>query len=67
MVGDHLVKDIAGGRAAGLRTVWIHQDTSSEHENCADLVVGDVIDGIALLREGPRRADRAARDGYGGT
>ncbi|WP_433258693.1 HAD family hydrolase [Streptosporangium sp. CA-135522] len=22
MVGDHLVKDIGGGRAAGLRTVW---------------------------------------------
>ncbi|MEV6983037.1 HAD hydrolase-like protein [Sphaerisporangium sp. NPDC051017] len=23
MVGDHLVADIGGGRAAGLRTIWI--------------------------------------------
>ncbi|GAA1506493.1 HAD family hydrolase [Sphaerisporangium rubeum] len=43
MVGDHPVADIGGGRAAGLRTVWIDRETWSDYDHSADHVVADVI------------------------
>lgn len=53
MVGDHPVKDIIGGRAAGLRTVWINHGFSSGHEYQADRVVTDVIHAVELLSRNP--------------
>lgn len=47
MVGDRLSADIAGGRAAGLRTVWI--ETDLDRQGQADHVVGDVMAAIEIL------------------
>ncbi|MBG0826798.1 HAD family hydrolase [Planomonospora sp. ID67723] len=49
MVGDHPVKDIGGGRAAGLRTVWIDRGTRPVQEHEADHVVTDVIQAMEIL------------------
>ncbi|MEV4096680.1 HAD family hydrolase [Streptosporangium saharense] len=69
MVGDHLTKDIAGGRAAGLRTIWVDRDTCSDQDHQADHVVTDVIDvidAIAILREREKpRHETGAEDGRG--
>ncbi|MER7128644.1 HAD family hydrolase [Streptosporangium saharense] len=50
MVGDHPVKDISGGRAAGLRTVWVDQGTSQHQEHGADYIVTDVLQAMEVLR-----------------
>ncbi|WP_449063637.1 HAD family hydrolase [Planomonospora algeriensis] len=49
MVGDHLVADIGGGRAAGLRTVWIDRGTWPDEEHAADHVVTDVLQAMEIL------------------
>ncbi|MFF3671082.1 HAD family hydrolase [Microtetraspora malaysiensis] len=51
MIGDNLTADIAGGRAAGLRTIWVDRSTWPEHEHNADHVVGDVLEAMAILHE----------------
>lgn len=50
MVGDNLAADIAGGRAAGLRTVWVDRGTWPGAEHEADHVVTDVVQAIELVR-----------------
>ncbi|SNT60286.1 putative hydrolase of the HAD superfamily [Streptosporangium subroseum] len=49
MIGDHLVADIGGGRAAGLRTIWIDRGTWPGHEKNADHVVTDVLQAMEIL------------------
>ncbi|GAA2844886.1 hypothetical protein GCM10010517_01190 [Streptosporangium fragile] len=49
MVGDHLVADIGGGRAAGLRTVWVDRGTWPDQEHGADHVVTDVLQAMEIL------------------
>ncbi|GAA2865228.1 HAD family hydrolase [Nonomuraea rubra] len=49
MTGDNLTADIAGARAAGLRGIWIDHGTWPGQEHGADHVVGNVLDGIAIL------------------
>lgn len=64
MVGDDAVKDIAGGRAAGLRTVWIDrrgEQPLQEPATDADRTVRDVtaaIDFLAGSGAARRGADR---------
>ncbi|MEV8636989.1 HAD family hydrolase [Streptosporangium sp. NPDC051023] len=66
MVGDHLTKDIAGGRAAGLRTIWVDRGAHPDDANQADHVVTDVIEAIAILRERERpRHETGAKDRRG--
>ncbi|MEU1731655.1 HAD family hydrolase [Streptosporangium sp. NPDC020145] len=50
MAGDHPVKDIAGGQAAGFRTVWVDRGASSPDEKYnADYVVMDVLQAIEII------------------
>ncbi|GII93481.1 HAD family hydrolase [Sinosporangium siamense] len=49
MIGDNLAADIAGGRAVGLRTVWIDRGTWRDHEHDADHVVTDVLQAMEIL------------------
>jgi HAD superfamily hydrolase (TIGR01549 family) len=51
MIGDNLVADIDGGRASGLRTIWIDRGTRSRHDHSADHVVSDVIHAMEYLQE----------------
>ncbi|GAA3440768.1 HAD hydrolase-like protein [Planomonospora venezuelensis] len=51
MVGDHPVADISGGRAAGLRTVWIDRGTWPGEEHQADHVVTDVLQAMEILHD----------------
>jgi HAD superfamily hydrolase (TIGR01450 family) len=41
MVGDGLTTDIAGGRAAGMRTVWVDASSAGHEPGQADLAVRD--------------------------
>ncbi|MGS2645773.1 HAD family hydrolase [Streptosporangium sp. G12] len=50
MVGDHLVADIGGGQAAGLRTIWIDRGTWVGHDHSADHVVTDVLQAMEILQ-----------------
>lgn len=50
MVGDSLSKDVAGGRAAGLGTVWIGDGARCCGETAPDHVVSDVLEAMAFLR-----------------
>ncbi|GIH73239.1 HAD family hydrolase [Sphaerimonospora thailandensis] len=50
MIGDNLTADIAGGRAAGLRTIWIDRGNSPDAEHQADHVVADVLHAIEILQ-----------------
>ncbi|WP_433417780.1 HAD family hydrolase [Microtetraspora malaysiensis] len=49
VIGDNLTADIAGGRAAGLRTIWVDRGTWPEHEHCTDHVVRDVLQAMEIL------------------
>ncbi|MEU8205445.1 HAD family hydrolase [Streptosporangium sp. NPDC049046] len=49
MVGDHLIADIGGGRAADLRTVWVDRGTWPGQEHEADYVVTDVLQAMEIL------------------
>ncbi len=49
MIGDHIIADIAGGRAAGLRTIWIDRGSWSGREHEADHVVTDVLQAMEIL------------------
>ncbi|GAB1820129.1 HAD family hydrolase [Herbidospora sp. RD11066] len=46
MVGDNPVADVDGGRAAGLRTIWV---TPEPRDSPADHVVRDVLEAEALI------------------
>ncbi|WP_307801474.1 HAD family hydrolase [Microbispora triticiradicis] len=49
MIGDNLTADMAGGRAAGLRTTWIDRGTWPGVDHQADYVVTDVLQVIEVL------------------
>ncbi|ETK33374.1 hypothetical protein MPTA5024_24750 [Microbispora sp. ATCC PTA-5024] len=49
MIGDNVIADIAGGRAAGLRTIWIDRGSWSGREHEADRVVTDVPQAMEIL------------------
>ncbi|GLW10101.1 hypothetical protein Misp01_52300 [Microtetraspora sp. NBRC 13810] len=49
MIGDNLVADIAGGCAAGLRTIWIDRGTWPDHVHAADHVVTDLLQAMEVL------------------
>ncbi|MFG1860810.1 HAD family hydrolase [Microbispora bryophytorum] len=49
MIGDNLTADIAGGRAAGLRTIWIDRGTWPDADHQADHVVTDALQAIEIL------------------
>ncbi len=49
MVGDHPVKDVGGGRAAGLRTVWGDRGALQHQEHEADHVVTDGLQAMEIL------------------
>lgn len=51
MIGDNPVADIAGGRAAGLRTIWINQGKRLGREHGADYVVADVLQAMEVLHK----------------
>ncbi|WP_240971845.1 MULTISPECIES: HAD family hydrolase [unclassified Microbispora] len=61
MIGDSLVADIAGGRAAGLRTVWIDRGRWLDDEHQADHVVPDVLQAMEILNT--QTADLANANG----
>lgn len=44
MVGDSLTTDIAGGRAAGMRTVWVDAAGERREPGQADVVVGSLVE-----------------------
>jgi HAD superfamily hydrolase (TIGR01450 family) len=44
MVGDSLTTDIAGGRAAGMRTVWVDAAREPRPPGQADVVVGSLVE-----------------------
>ncbi|MFI7034252.1 HAD family hydrolase [Microbispora rosea] len=50
MIGDNLTADITGGRAAGLRTIWIDRGTWPGVDHQADHVVTDVLQAIEILQ-----------------
>ncbi|TYB54558.1 HAD family hydrolase [Nonomuraea sp. PA05] len=51
MVGDDAVNDIAGGRGAGLRTIWIDRHRDRNTPVAADHVVRDVVVALDLLAD----------------
>ncbi|WP_248964272.1 HAD family hydrolase [Sphaerisporangium perillae] len=52
VIGDNLTADIAGGRAAGLRTIWIDRGTWPGVDHQADHVVTDVLQAVEILQVG---------------
>ncbi|WP_246268898.1 HAD family hydrolase [Nonomuraea typhae] len=50
MVGDHLIKDVSGGQAAGLKAVWVNPQGLALGDTAPDAVVGHVRDALTLLR-----------------
>jgi glycerol-1-phosphatase len=54
MVGDGLTTDIAGGRAAGMRTVWVDASSASHESGQADITVRDLADLLELWRAAQR-------------
>ncbi|MFI6903927.1 HAD family hydrolase [Nonomuraea sp. NPDC050394] len=68
MIGDSPEADIAGGRAAGLQTIWIDRHSRTKQSEPADHVVADVLDAMAILAcekgpivdRGPRNLERSA-------
>jgi FMN phosphatase YigB (HAD superfamily) len=51
VIGDNPIADVAGGRAAGLRTIWIAQGAWADHEHDADHVVADVLQAMEILHD----------------
>ncbi len=51
MIGDNLTADVAGGRAAGLCTIWIDRGKWLDEECKADHVVTDVTQAMEILRK----------------
>ncbi len=49
MIGDNPTADIAGGRATGLRTIWVDRGTWPGVDHQADHVVADVLQAIEIL------------------
>jgi FMN phosphatase YigB (HAD superfamily) len=73
MVGDNLPNDIAGGSAAGLRTVWIRGHAEDQVEDAEatqrellqqqpECIVADVLEAISFLR-GLERCRGSTADG----
>jgi FMN phosphatase YigB (HAD superfamily) len=61
MVGDNLPSDIAGGRAAGMLTIWLHDSNSASVPAEVDLRTGSLIE-LHRLWLSQRLADpRSAR------
>nr|WP_245966904.1 HAD hydrolase-like protein [Sphaerisporangium album] len=54
MIGDHLTKDIAGGRNADLHTVWINRGPTADHEQQADHTVTQTTEAVQVLLRNPR-------------
>lgn len=53
MVGDSITADIGGGRAAGLRTIWIRRGRPwPPTEPLPDHMVDEVTEAVALLLRG---------------
>jgi glycerol-1-phosphatase len=50
MVGDSLTTDVAGGRAAGMRTVWVDSTGESHEPGRADVTVKDLAELLELWR-----------------
>ncbi|GAA3810061.1 hypothetical protein GCM10022226_33070 [Sphaerisporangium flaviroseum] len=50
VIGDNLAADIAGGHAAGLRTIWIDRGTCPDVDHQANHVVTDVLHAIGILQ-----------------
>ncbi|WP_353388342.1 HAD family hydrolase [Thermobispora bispora] len=51
VIGDNLATDIAGGRAAGLRTIWINRGSSVTRDHQADYIVTDVLQAMVILQQ----------------
>jgi FMN phosphatase YigB (HAD superfamily) len=53
MIGDDLVLDIAGGHAAGLRTIWLQPRRRPQPGSCTgpapDFTVASVADAVEVL------------------
>jgi HAD superfamily hydrolase (TIGR01549 family) len=60
MVGDDLDLDIAGGRAAGLRTIWLGAGSRSEERPTPDFTVDSVAAAVDVLT-GPGQDRQALR------
>jgi putative hydrolase of the HAD superfamily len=54
MVGDGLTTDVAGGRAAGMRTVWVDSSGAIHEPGQADITVRDLAELLELWRVAPR-------------
>jgi HAD superfamily hydrolase (TIGR01450 family) len=54
MVGDGLTTDIAGGRAAGMRTVWVDATGESAEPGQADVAVRDLAELLGLWQRARR-------------
>jgi FMN phosphatase YigB (HAD superfamily) len=50
MVGDSLTTDVAGGRAAGMVTVWVEPAGAGREPGQADVVVRDLGELLELWR-----------------
>jgi HAD superfamily hydrolase (TIGR01549 family) len=63
MVGDRLDKDVAGGAAAGLRTIWISQDEAlpagAERPTCVAASISEAFEIVRADATGHRRPGRA--------
>jgi FMN phosphatase YigB (HAD superfamily) len=51
MVGDSLATDVAGGRAAGMFTVWLDPAGEREEPAPADVVVRSLAELLALWQD----------------
>ncbi|MEV4890035.1 HAD family hydrolase [Nonomuraea sp. NPDC055795] len=50
MVGDNLIKDVGGGRGAGLKTAWVNPQGLGSGDTPPDCVVGHVREALVLLK-----------------
>ena len=54
MVGDSLTTDVAGGRAAGMVTVWVDPAGERREPGQADMVVRDLAELLESWRDARR-------------